>query len=738
MAAQEGGTIRGLVLDAQTGEPLARVRVQLTATEFQALTDAQGRFALPPIPSGDYVLQVSTVGYRMVKKNFALASGEVQEFEVILSPDTFRHTDSIDVRAGPFELARQDSPSQLTLGGNEAKNLASVLTDDPLRAVHGLPGVTSNDDFESRFSMRGAAYHRVGLYLDDVLLHTPFHTLQGESTSASLTIFNGDMVDSMALHAGAYPVRFADRTAAALDVHTREGSRTRPSLRATASASNAGLMAEGPLGPSRRGSWMAGARKSYSQYIIQRTMKSEPTLAFGFADAQGKLAYDLGRRHNLSLSLMDGLSELDRTRSISRLGANSVMTARHHFTLANLGWRYTPHERFLITNRAAFMRERFNNYSRDYLPLAEGHYAEWAWHANATWAWSQSSPLDFGWSLRRPRDDGFIHRYQFNPFAVRPLNQYRGHGLRSGGYAQQSFSAAAGRIQLAAGLRWDRLDVNQITAFSPQASLGFLPHPSTRIQLGWGQYAQFPEIESLFARYGSRRLLPERATHYLAALEQRLGPRTRLRLEVYQRLDRDLLFRPLYEPRLIAGRVFNPPLDPPIRNSQRGYARGFQIFLQRRTANRLTGWVSYALGYARLRDGEAGVSFPADFDQRHTVNVYAGYRIRPTVNLSTKWIWGSGFPIPGFYRRDGARHFLSEARNALRLEAYQRVDFRVNKAYVFDRWKLTLYAEVINLFDHSNYRFDSFNSYNSRTAQCWITLDRQLPILPSAGLVLEF
>jgi len=160
--------------------------------------------------------------------------------------------------------------------------------------------------------------------------------------------------------------------------------------------------------------------------------------------------------------------------------------------------------------------------------------------------------------------------------------------------------------------------------------------------------------------------------------------------------------------------------------------------LQRRSANRLTGWVSYALGYARQRDGEAGIAFPADMEQRHTVNVYGSYRVRPTVNLSVKWLYGSGFPMPGFFRRAGATYFLSESRNAVRLDPYQRADLRINKAYVFDRWKLTLYGEVVNMLNRHNYRFDSFGSYNTRTAQASVYLDRMFPILPSAGVVLEF
>ncbi len=326
-------------MDAQSGEPLARVRVQLAATALQAVTDAKGNFALGGLQPGDYTLAVSTVGYRLEKKSFTLAAGEIKEFEVVLSPDTFRHTDSVEVRASPFETARADSPSQLTLEGNEAKNLASVLADDPLRAVQGMPGVSSNDDFESRFSLRGAAYSRICLQLDDVLLHTPFHTLQGEAASGSLTAFNGDMVDSIALHSGAFPVRYGDRTAGVLDVRTREGSRTQRSVRLTASASNAGVMAEGPLGRGRRGAWMAAARKSYFQYVIRRTEQTEPTLAFGFSDVQGRVSYDLGAKHNVSLGVIEGASDLDRTRSRARLGINSPMLGGYHYTLANLGWR---------------------------------------------------------------------------------------------------------------------------------------------------------------------------------------------------------------------------------------------------------------------------------------------------------------------------------------------------------------------------------------------------------------
>jgi hypothetical protein len=735
--AGETAAVRGVVRDALTGEPLARVRLRLAPSAIEALSDAGGRFELAGAPPGSYTLQGSTVGYRTAEIGFSLGPGEIREFELALSPDVLRRSDSIEVRAGPFEPLEPASPAELALDSHETKNLASVLADDPLRAVQALPGVRSNDDFDSRFSLRGAPFERVGLYLDDVLLHAPFHMVGGEATSGALTAFQGDMLDSLALHTAAFPARFGDRTAGVLDARTREGSRRRPSLRATASASNASVLGEGPFGR-RRGAWMAAVRKSYLQYIIERTAKAEPTLAFGFLDAQIKLTLDAGMRHQFSLFLMDGLSDLDRTRSRARLGVNSPMLGEYRPRLANLGWRYSPQAGLLLTSRAAFLQERFDNRNRDELPLGAGTYGEWSWSVNGSWLWRGAQPLDFGGSARRIRAEGVTNQYQLSPFLARRLDEYRGRGVVAGGYAQQAFSAAAGRLHLAAGARWDRLSTNGAVVVSPRLSLAMAPSPATRIQLGWGHYAQFPDLAWLFSPLGRRTLLPERSIHYFAAIERRFGERSRLRLEFYDRQERDLLFRPLLEPRALDGRFTAWRLDAPVENSIRGYARGLELFFQRRTANGLTGWVSYSLGYSRLRDGATGAVFPADYDQRHGVNVYLGRRVRSSVHLSARWVYGSGFPIPGYLRREQDRYYVSDSRNALRLRPYHRLDLRVNKAFLLPRGKLTLYGEIVNLLNRDNYRFSSFNGYNARTGQASLSLDRMFPILPSAGLVVDF
>jgi hypothetical protein len=137
-----------------------------------------------------------------------------------------------------------------------------------------------------------------------------------------------------------------------------------------------------------------------------------------------------------------------------------------------------------------------------------------------------------------------------------------------------------------------------------------------------------------------------------------------------------------------------------------------------------------------MRDGVTGSRFPSDWDQRHTVNVYGGYRIRPTVNLSGRWTYGSGFPIPGYFAKNGPNYVLAALRNRVRVQPYSRADARVNKSWIKDHWKFTLYGEVVNVTNRKNVMFDILNGF-AANRQAFLAFDTLFPILPSAGIAFE-
>jgi hypothetical protein len=316
-------------------------------------------------------------------------------------------------------------------------------------------------------------------------------------------------------------------------------------------------------------------------------------------------------------------------------------------------------------------------------------------------------------------------------------NRYSGTATISDFYFDQSLSPRGSRARFDVGFRWSRDNRIDQTPVLPRASFAYRLGASSKLELGWGQYAQFPEIYEVFAPIHNPGLLPQRATHYVAAVEHRFDRETRLRLEAYDRDYRDVLDTPFLFPRLVNGIISWPSLPPQYFNSVRGYTRGIEIVLQRRSANRLNGWISYDLGYSRDRDSLTHTSYAAENDRRHAVNLYGSYRVTPSVNLSARWTYGSGTPIPGYWTYVGGGNYsVSAVQNAERLSAYERLDLRLNKSVIHEKWKMTWYAEVVNALNHSNERFMGIGGDFALNA--YPRYGYTLNLLPSVGVSVDF
>jgi outer membrane receptor protein involved in Fe transport len=323
----------------------------------------------------------------------------------------------------------------------------------------------------------------------------------------------------------------------------------------------------------------------------------------------------------------------------------------------------------------------------------------------------------------------------FQPSAPVALESFDRRGTEQAYYAQDTWNIERAQLTFTAGGRVEHSGLTDDTVFSPRAALALAPG-GWKIRAGLGQYYQFPDFDRLFGFLGNPNLGAERATHYNISLERSLGSRTRVLAELYTREDRNLIFS-LSEPRVEAGQI---TIDAePYRNSLRGYARGIELSLQRRSANGLTGWFSYAYSKTLLTDRENNLSFVSDDDQRHTLNTYASYRFTETFNLSGQWRYGSGVPWIGFLREENEVIFLGSERNQLRVPDYSRVDVRASKAFLFKKWKLTLSGEVLNVLYHKNEFNIQSNLIRFRSNRTFTTgLRESFRILPSVGVAIEF
>jgi hypothetical protein len=100
------------------------------------------------------------------------------------------------------------------------------------------------------------------------------------------------------------------------------------------------------------------------------------------------------------------------------------------------------------------------------------------------------------------------------------------------------------------------------------------------------------------------------------------------------------------------------------------------------------------------------------------VNIFGSYRLTPTIRVSAKVLYGSGFPL------DANPFFPTSVQ---RIGPYERLDLRGEKSWTFNRWKLSFYTELLNVTAHDNRRLTEFGGTS-----------HGFPFVPTAGLGFDF
>jgi TonB dependent receptor/Carboxypeptidase regulatory-like domain len=724
------GTIRGQVVDARTGAAVTRVLVLIDAEGRQeARTGPDGRFELQQVPAGPQRLFVSVVGYILVQRDVTVAPGQVLEVVIPLTEGTGTYTESVTVAADPFRAADTAVAAQQLLGSADLQNLRGVLADDPLRAVQVLPGVATGDDLRSEFSVRGSDFAHMNFTVEG--FSTPFllHTVRGiedRANSGSVAMINSDILEEVALLNGGYPQRYGNRTGAEVDFRLRDGSRDRRQVRVGVSGTSASAVVEGPF--HRRGSWLLSARKSYVDLLVKRLRAEE--IAFSFADVQSKAVYDVTDRQRVDLTVVAGRSRLEDTDEDDR---TDRFVGRNQAAIAVAGWRLTR-SRAVLSARLLGAVSEFRNDETHNPSLDEGEERQLAGRLDATYTFNPDVQLELGAELEANRETR--RRDRVSGGAVRTINQYSAEATRSGAFAMLRVQVLP-TLLVTPGVRGDHSTLTRERTASPWLQAEWRATPSTSVRASGGIYRQFPGFEQAVGSLGSPENRHERATHYDIGVEARLGTTMRWQVTLYDREEHDFLRRPGVEPRIVDGRIVRGSNTAVYRNQLDGHARGVEVLVQRRDPNKLSGWIGYAYGRNRYRDTVTREAFWGDLDQRHTFNLYAHYRWSDRSSVSGKLRLGSNFPVPGYYSERDGEYFLAERRNEVRLPLYARMDVRANRTFNWSRKRLTLFAEVINVLNRDNLRFDppSINTVTRRASGLFETM---LPILPSAGVLIEF
>src|SRR5438034_3674235 len=569
--------VSGIVTNAQGGEPLAKIQVALLGTSITAVTRPDGKFRFSQLPAGAYVLQASGVGYRSFQVSFQLASlDEAKEFVISLAPENFRLTERVEVKGDVFEAKDWPAVGDLTLTSSELQQTSTVLANDPFRSLQALPGVSAsaNNDFLAQFSVMGAPYEQVGVYVDDVLVPNLLHSVANVSDAPTLSLLTGNDVEELRLMPVAYPVRYADGSGAALAIRTRTGSDGHPLFHGSVGMADSEFLGEGGFCHAHKGTWLLDARKSYLGYL-ERLLANTRFSQDGFYDVDLKLTYDITPTQTLSLLATGGQLRINDPNLPSTSDPNTLKTGSNNLAIARLGWRWTPTASHLVDAHVAFVRTSFeeSNAATQLIDRSSDH--EWSGGTNASWSWRRGMILQAGYSVRRPIEN-FADNF-FSPAQLPVFFSSSASGVRQDAYLQHAAQFWNNRCRLEGGIRWDKLNNLRVEPITGQVSFTNQATRSTQLEAAWGKYAQLPDFVNDFGigeLIGTAPVvisaLPRTSSQYVLAIEQRLGERSRLRVEGFDREN---------EQREDFFALFPPAPLKQSALSSRDYSRGLQFLL---------------------------------------------------------------------------------------------------------------------------------------------------------------
>jgi TonB-linked SusC/RagA family outer membrane protein len=241
VARAQVGTIRGNVVDKNTGQPLPGTNVILVDTNLGAAADRDGNYRIGNIPAGDYRIKASFVGYKSETKEITVVANSVATLGFVLAPDVLQMSEIVVTGTGASIEKRKLSANVDVLNARVIEE-APVATVDQLlqgrvagatvRMQSAQPGQGALLNFRGITSV--FADQTPVIYIDGVRMDNASSTslsLGGEATSALSELLTTDIERIEITKGGAASTLYgSDAANGVIQIFTKRGTAGAPSI----------------------------------------------------------------------------------------------------------------------------------------------------------------------------------------------------------------------------------------------------------------------------------------------------------------------------------------------------------------------------------------------------------------------------------------------------------------------------------------------------------------------------
>ncbi|MFC2116623.1 carboxypeptidase-like regulatory domain-containing protein [Bacteroidota bacterium] len=739
--------IRGVVLDAETGQSIIGATVQIAGTLVGTVTDIDGNYGLV-IPSGQNEILYRAVGKKTARR--LVTAYENGKIDISLA-DEFNMIDQVTI-IGQFNdrVNRMDGSEQMNMLVLN-KSIMILGETDILKGLLTLPGVNAASEITTGYNVRGGSTDQNLVLLDDAPIMNMSHFFGFFSN------INADVVQDAELYKSGIPSTIGGRISSILDMASRTGDYEKYSFQGGISPISARLTVDGPILKDRI-SFIAAGRSTYSDWILSRVGDERVrNSSASFYDIFGKVSMKLKENKDLFLTLYTSHDYFRFDKFQTQEYSNFVVASGYNSQLGkNLFYKATlsfSSYNFSLTDESLPFISAISSYNINQYSL------------NNRFKWQRSRWLNFRFGIngllydiqpgsRDPRGtESIVEPLQLdNERAIegslyiqneQTINSWLtlSYGLRYSAYGylgpgtifgyykgitrsleslkDTSMYSRGELIKLYSGPEFRflgkiRLDARSSFKFSYDRTRQYiglvsntvLPAPTDFWKLS-NPLIQ-PKIGDIVSVGFFRNIVLNPANTFMVSLEA-----------YYRNTENILDYKTGAE--LFANTHFETEI---IQGINRSYGIEFQIS---RDKGDLTGWLNYA--YARSLNRflsilpeetiNNGLFFPANYDKPHQMNLVANYDIYRRFRISTNVFYSTGRPITlpetAFYYRGSKRIQFSD-RNLYRLSDFFRVDLTVTAEgnYRVDKpVNGSVSFSVVNVTGRKN-PYSIFFDYNER------------------------
>ncbi len=281
--AQNLQKVKGTVFNAEN-EKLTEVRVEVKNSKIYAITNNQGDFEFS-LNKGSYVLLFKYLGYYNKEVKLTVADSSNNNLNIVLEKNlqTLEQVIVRDQISRNTGMIRIDA-KLATSNPNISQSFESILKQ--------LPGVSTNNELSSQYSVRGGNFDENLIYINDIEIYKPYLVRNGQQEGLSL--INPDLVSNVKFSSGGFTPRYGDKLSSVLDVQYK----TTDSIKYTLGVGTNGISVTGFFNHNKF-SGAIGYRNKQNRFILN----AQPVVgAYNpqFNDLQGILNYQLNKNNSLS------------------------------------------------------------------------------------------------------------------------------------------------------------------------------------------------------------------------------------------------------------------------------------------------------------------------------------------------------------------------------------------------------------------------------------------------------